>query len=81
MCTYSISVDDNVLEKVRTVLPNNEAVETWMQSQMDILLQQLAESLTDKTKTQASLSSRLRGIAQAPKDFDYKSELANRVEI
>lgn len=81
MCTYSISVDDNILERVKSVLPNNEAVESWMQSQMDILLLQLAESLTRNPKSQIGLSSRLRGIAQAPKDFDYKQELANRVEI
>ena len=80
MCTYSISVDDTVLEKVRPALPNDEAVEAWMQSQVDILLQQLAESLTPKPKTK-SLSSRMRGIASAPKDFDYKQELANRFEV
>ena len=63
------------------MLPNNEAVEAWMQSQMDILLLQLAERLTRKQKVQTSLSSRLRGIASAPKDFDYKQELANRIEV
>ncbi len=80
MCTYSISVDDDVLEKVKPALPDNEAVEAWMQSQMDTLLLQLAESLTRKPKAQVSLSSRLRGIAHAPKDFDYKQELASRFE-
>lgn len=51
-----------------------------MQSQMDTLLLQLAKSLTRKPKAQVSLSSRLRGIAHAPKDFDYKQELASRFE-
>ena len=81
MCTYNISVDGDVLEKVKPVLPDNEAVEAWMQSQIDILLLQLAESLTHKPKAQTSLSSRLRGIAHAPKDFDYKQELANRIDV
>ena len=80
MCTYSISVDDTILEKVKPALPDDKSVEAWMQSQMDILLLQLAESLTHKPKAQTSPSSRLRGIANAPKDFDYKQELANRYE-
>jgi hypothetical protein len=45
MCTYSISVDDELMERVS----HNKR-----------------------------LSQRLRGIAHAPKDFDYKEELAKR---
>lgn len=52
-----------------------------MQSQVNLLLLQLAESLSRQSKAQVSLSSRLRGIAQAPRDFDYKQELANRIEV
>ena len=81
MCTYSISVDDTLMERVRPAFSDNEAIEAWMQSQMDILLMQLAESLTRKPKEKVSLSSRLRGIAHAPKDFDYKHELASRFEV
>lgn len=81
MCTYSISVDDTILERVKPVLPDDKAVEAWMQSQVDILLLQLAETLSHQSKGQVSLSSRLRGIAQAPRDFDYKQELANRIEV
>jgi hypothetical protein len=81
MCTYSISVDDTILERVKPVLPDDKAVEAWMQSQVDILLLQLAETLSHQSKAQVSLSSRLRGIAQAPRDFDYKQELANRIEV
>ena len=81
MCTYSISVDATILERVKPVLPEDKPVEIWIQSQVDLLLLQLAESLSRQSKAQVSLSSRLRGIAQAPRDFDYKQELANRIEV
>lgn len=74
MCTYSISVEDDVLEKIRPVLPNNEAVEAWMQSQMDILLSQLAESLTHKPKAQDDMASHARRIANIRKSFNQKQE-------
>ena len=57
MCTYSISVDDTVLERVKPALPDNKAVEAWMQSQMDILLLQLANSLSSKPKSEDGLNS------------------------
>lgn len=63
MCTYSISVDDTVLEKVKPVLPDDKAVEAWMQSQIDILLLQLAESQTRKAQTEDRISSYARRIA------------------
>ena len=63
MCTYSISVDDTVLERVKPVLPDDKAVEAWMQSQMDILLLQLAESQTCKMQTEDSINSYSRRIA------------------
>ena len=81
MCTYSISVDDTLMERVRPAFSDNEALEAWMQSQMDILLVRLAETLAPKSKETVSLSQRLRGIAHAPKDFDYKQELASRFEL
>lgn len=47
-----------------------------MQQQMELLLIQYATSLKKKESKGKSFSSRLRGIATAPKDFDYKEELA-----
>ena len=62
MCTYSISVDDNVLERVKPALPNDEAVEAWMQSQMDILLLRLADSLSHKPQNEDSMDSSAQRI-------------------
>lgn len=64
MCTYSISVDDNVLERVKSALPNDEAVEAWMQSQMDILLLRLADSLSHKPQNEDGLDSSAQHIAR-----------------
>lgn len=73
MCTYSISVDDTVLEKVKPALPDNKAVEAWMQSQMDILLLQLADSLSEKPQSEDSLDSYANRIARIRKLFATQS--------
>lgn len=48
---------------------------------MELSLIQYAKNLKREDTESKSLSSRLRGIATAPKDFDYKEELANRYEV
>lgn len=63
MCTYNISVDDSVLERVKPALPNDEAVEAWMQSQMGILLLRLADSLSLNTQSEDGLDSSAQHIA------------------
>ncbi len=62
MCTYSISVDDSILEKVKSALPDDKAVEAWMQSQMDILLLRLADSLSHKPQNEDSMDSSAQRI-------------------
>ena len=63
MCTYSISVDDCVLERVKPALPNDEVVEAWMQSQMDILLLRLADSLSHKPQSEDGMDSSAQRIS------------------
>lgn len=78
MCTYSISVDDKLLEQVRPAFADNAEISSWMQSQIEALLLQVAAKVSD-THSGKRLSQRLRGIAApAPKDFDYKRELEKR---
>ena len=64
MCTYSISVDDCVLERVKPALPNDEAVEAWMQSQVDILLLRLADSLSHKPQSEDGMDSSVQRISR-----------------
>ena len=81
MCTYNISISDAVIDGVRPAFADDEALSRWLQQQMELLLIQYATSLKRKNTEGKSLSSRLRGIATAPKDFDYKEELTNRYEV
>ena len=80
MCTYNISISDAVVEDVRPAFADDDSLSQWLQQQMELLLIQYATSLKRKKSEGKSLSSRLRGIATAPKDFDYKKELENRYE-
>jgi len=81
MCTYSISINDSVMENVRPAFPDEESLSRWMQQQMELLMIRYAATLERPTTRSQKLSQRLRGIATAPKDFDYKQELANRYEV
>ena len=80
MCTYSISVDDTILERVKPVLPDDKAVEAWMQSQVDILLLQLAETVTHQMKVQDDLPSRIRRISNIHRQLNQKQEHASSEE-
>lgn len=78
MCTYNISVDDELMERIRPAFEDNDAISNWMQAQIVSLLQQMASDMNKKQK-KTKLSQRLRGIASfVPKDFDYKKELESR---
>ena len=80
MCTYNISISDEVIDDVRPAFADEDSLSRWLQQQVEMLLIQYATSLKRKDSAGKSLSSRLRGIATAPKDFDYKKELDNRHE-
>jgi hypothetical protein len=77
MCTYNISIDDALMERVRPAFADNTAIGKWMQSQVEILLLQMVGNM-EQPRQETSITQQLRGIAKAPADFDYKKELANR---
>ncbi len=77
MCTYSITFKDSLIDRVKPAFVDEEAIMSWMQQQMEVILIQLATQIEDK-HIEKGMSRRLRGIAHAPKNFDYKAELANR---
>lgn len=79
MCTYNISVNDELMERVRPAFKSNEDIGAWMQTQIELLLLKLVSNSDNKRQEHQPLSKRLRGIVHhAPKDFDYKVELSNR---
>lgn len=80
MCTYHIRIDDAVMEEVRPSIAKGMEEDTWVQLQVEMLFSQMAASLSSKRSSKVKLSERLRGIGHAPVDFDYKKELAARLE-
>lgn len=78
MCTYKISIDDSLAEQVRSLFSNEAEISLWMQSQLEILLLQINNNRKPQNQNNESITHKLRGIAKAPDDFDYKQELANR---
>ncbi|MBR5168349.1 MAG: hypothetical protein IKW86_09860 [Salinivirgaceae bacterium] len=78
MCTYTFTLDDKLVEKVRPAFADDKAIKNWLQSQIEVLFMQKAANFSPKTKSSLKLSERLRGIGHAPEGFDYKKELADR---
>ena len=78
MCTYNVKIDDAVMEKVRPSITSGMNEDAWVQLQVEMLFAQMAAERAHKPASTMKLSQRLRGIAHAPADFDYKEELANR---
>lgn len=78
MCTYKITIDDSLLNQVRSAFTSEAEINSWMQTQLEILLLQIAERMKPEKNNKESITKSLRGIAKAPEDFDYKKELANR---
>lgn len=78
MCTYKITIDDSLLNQVRSAFTDEAEINSWMQAQLELLLLQIAERMKPKKNDKESITTSLRGIAKAPEDFDYKKELANR---
>ena len=66
------------MERVRPAFADNTAIRAWMQSQVEILLLQMAGNMEKAPLQEVSITEQLRGIAKAPADFDYKKELSNR---
>ena len=79
MCKYNIAIDDALMEEVRPVITDGMEEGAWVQMQVEALFAQMAENARNKKKKDLRLSQRLRGIGHAPKDFDYKKELENRL--
>ena len=77
MCRYNISIDDNLMGKVRSTFINVKDEEQWLQEQVTLMLMQMI-SHKGSNKPKMTLAQGLRGIIMLPKDFDYKKELEER---
>lgn len=50
MCTYNIHIDDNKASMLQTQFKNDNAVQLWMQHQIDMLVSQQIASMISETK-------------------------------
>lgn len=50
MCTYNISIDENVMEKVRPSITSGISEEQWLQYQVNMLIQQILTSQDKKNR-------------------------------
>jgi len=80
MCVFNVKIDDALMEEVRPSIAQGMEESAWVQLQVEILFSQLAANISSKRNSKLKLSERLRGIGHAPKDFDYKKELAARFD-
>ena len=78
MCNYNIAIDEAVMKEVRPSITEGMEENAWVQLQVEMLFSRMAAKAKMVKPHQQMLSQRLRGIAHAPKDFDYKKELEER---
>ena len=55
MCTYSISIEDNLIEQLRPTLGTDSDVKGWMQRQIELAVFQYVQQLKDRSKRQDSI--------------------------
>lgn len=79
MCTYNISINDNLLQKALGSFTNADDMRTWIQENVELLLvQHLAER--DKQENMVELRpkvhalSEFRGILRSEKPLDMVRE-------
>jgi hypothetical protein len=64
MCTYSISIEDNLIEQLRPTLGTDKDVNGWMQRQVELAVLQYVQQLKYRSKRQDSIQ-RIIAISEA----------------
>ena len=60
MCTYSITLNDTLVEKARPAFADDKAMQNWLQEQMSIVLERfLSSRIESKTAQQAMVEESL----------------------
>ena len=60
MCTYSITLNDTLVEKARPAFPDDKALQNWLQEQMSIVLERfLSSRMESKSAQQAMIEESL----------------------
>ena len=88
MCIYSVSLDDKVMESVRSQFHDEAALQKWLEQQMQQLVAHYAHNIKTKAVDNPvwadyQLSPEILGMApreRKPIYGDYKKELATILE-
>ena len=58
MCTYSITLNDTLVEKARPAFPDDKALQNWLQEQMSIVLERfLSNQMAQQAMVEESLTT------------------------
>lgn len=57
MCSYNITLNDALVEKVRPSFADNEALEQWLQQQMETVLLAYYELLEKRAKARETIEA------------------------
>ena len=71
MCTYNISIDDQVVMQMQPLFSDGETVKDWIQKQISHLAFQLISANTKNAKTDGLI------FPQLPKDFKTSDDIYN----
>lgn len=80
MCTYKLTFNDSLVEGAKRSFPNQEAITSWMEQQVERMLRQISvkEEGSNKALRQISVSDRIKALSAVPAssaDEDYKDEM------
>ena len=62
MCTYSITLNDNLVNQVRSEFPNDEALQQWLEDQIeDVLIRYKAQKRLEQVGDHESIQTDEQG--------------------
>lgn len=70
MCTYTFTLDDKLVERVRPAFRDDNALQKWLQSQMEILFMQFAEKNLPKKSAFDTTSDKIAQLGRLTEDWD-----------
>ena len=73
MCTFSIAIDDALLDSVRSSFQDEKALAEWMKEQVSIVLQNFAASHRADVVRHAHKHDALMGILKDAPEMDYRT--------
>lgn len=72
MCTFSLAIDDELVNTARTAFPNEEAMTLWLEKQVTDLLDRVSNPKEKSKERKPRRHDVLRGILKNAPEIDYK---------